>query len=88
MNHHHHGSHPRTWRLVLSRLHFDDDAHQLVADEVGDCADCWRDIAEQLIDYQANTLVIDHGWNHAVTYTCHAIAGGLDAAARDRGEQP
>ena len=84
--HHHNHNFPRTWRLIMAKLHFDEHARQLVADEIGDCTACWRDIAEGLVTQHTYDMVAAHGWNNTVTYTSHAIAGGLDAAARDRGE--
>jgi hypothetical protein len=81
--HTHWGSYPRAWRMILARLHFDEHARQIVRDELGDCADCWKFIAEFLVDYTGNCLVIDHGWERSVDFVEGRIAGHLDALALD-----
>ncbi len=35
----------RAWRMILARHTDDDDAHQHVVDEIGDCWRCCRDVA-------------------------------------------
>ncbi len=42
--HTHRGS-SRAWRMILAAHCYDRDAQQHVIDEIGDCADCWRDAA-------------------------------------------
>jgi hypothetical protein len=40
-----------TWRSILSRLHFDHHAREIIADEIAECPHCWREIAEHLADH-------------------------------------
>lgn len=83
--HHHRGNYPRGWRLILARLHHDDHAHQLIADEIGECAGCWREIAEDLATRVTDDLVIrgGHDWGQLVAWVEDVIAGALDACAAD-----
>jgi hypothetical protein len=54
--HSHRGS-SRAYRAILARTCYDAEAGQQVADEAGDCADCWRDVALSAID-AAHSLLL------------------------------
>ncbi len=50
-----------TYALVLAKLLLDNQAEQIVADRIGDCAQCWRIIAEQLAMQIWSDLLAKHG---------------------------
>jgi hypothetical protein len=94
MTHHRrHQPHRHTWRLVLAKLCLDRHAEQLIADEVNGCADCWRDIADELAGVVFTDLIglIGVPGLHpgglvdgpAVDEAAHRIACALRAAALD-----
>jgi hypothetical protein len=78
------GSWPRAWRLILARLHHDNDAAQIISDEVGECPNCWRGIADELAGVMATEMVSAYGWDKAVAYTEGVIEISLDAVEKDR----
>lgn len=58
---HYHGDTRGTgWRLVLASLKLDNDAAELVMDEV-DCAGCWAAIAKNLEKFVASQLIVMAG---------------------------
>ena len=71
------------FRLVISELHHDDHARQIIRDEVGDCADCWRSIAEGLASLFASRLVAHLGVDGAFDLVDSATEGSVDACALD-----
>jgi hypothetical protein len=54
--HSHRGS-SRAYRLVLARHCLDRDAYRQVADEIGDCTQCWHDTALAAVDVANNYLL-------------------------------
>jgi hypothetical protein len=54
--HSHRGS-SRAYRAILARHSLDRVAQQQLADEHGDCVDCWRDTALAAVDAAASMLV-------------------------------
>jgi hypothetical protein len=89
----HHGTGAYAWRLILAKVCLDKHAEQIVADEIGDCAGCWRDIADTLAGAVWTAIVHDHGVpdmtptglveGRAVDYTTVLLYDAIDAAARD-----
>jgi hypothetical protein len=71
-------------RLVLAFLTQDEDAHDMAANEVGDCAGCWRCIAEYLV--AELVLVMDNNLteNGAIARTQDELAWLLDLNEADR----
>jgi hypothetical protein len=54
--HSHRGS-SRAHRMILARHVLDDDLHQNIVDEHGDCARCWADTASALADAAGGLLL-------------------------------
>jgi hypothetical protein len=46
------------WRLILADMCWDRDAHDIVADELGDCAWCWKQLAHTAIHLFGNLLAL------------------------------
>jgi hypothetical protein len=78
------GEFVRVFRLVLAHLNGDDDARQLVVDEIGDCSDCWRKVTEQFVTSFTNSLVFSgRDFDAVVEWVEGAIMGGADSMAED-----
>lgn len=71
-------------RLVLAYLTGDDDATDLIAAEVGECADCWRVIAEALAGKAGRHMCVAWGGvGAATTIAADSIAEQLDAIGQE-----
>jgi hypothetical protein len=67
-------------RLLLAELLEDDDARDVVVDEMDDCAGCWRAIATRLaFEAAAHFRVAAGSADRAVAATEHQIANLLEA---------
>lgn len=74
-----------TWRLILADLHGDEHAKQLIADEIGDSAELWRQVANDVVDV-AGTLLISKtngAVGRATRIAENETALALEAADRD-----
>jgi hypothetical protein len=69
-------------RLILSCLTDDVHARDVMAAEIGDCAHCWRAIAEQLAETITDNLKGELGTDLAIAQTQADIAYDLDWLAR------
>lgn len=91
--HHRHQPGRHTWRIVLAKLTFDRQAEQLINNEIGSCADCWRDIADELAGTVWADTISRHGVPElfpsgrvegaAIDYATHRVACSLRAAELD-----
>jgi hypothetical protein len=61
-----------TRRLGLAMANKDQDMYQVIADEIGDCLECWQSVAYNLADRWVTTL-------HNVT----SFMAGKDSPDRD-----
>ena len=50
-----------TYALVLAKLLLDDQAEAIIADRIGDCAQCWRIIADHLATEVWSDMIAKHG---------------------------
>jgi HK97 family phage prohead protease len=80
----HFGNGSRAWRLKLARLHFDVDAQALIAAEINGCADCWEQIAREMISREMSQLVFTAGFDRAVEYVESWALDMMDAEQVDR----
>lgn len=83
MTHDHFGNGSRAARLLLARLHFDDEARQLVEAEIGGCGTCWQAVTEEMMRREATRLVLSAGVDGAIHYVEGWTADMLDAEAFD-----
>ena len=91
--HRHHTPGRYTYALVLAKLCLDRQAGQTVAELVGDCWLCWREISEQLAGHITSDLLAQHGIptlhpsglveGAAVDAVCANLQGMIDAADAD-----
>ena len=49
---------PKVWRMILAKLAYDDDGYRLVRDELGDCLQCWKLVADMAMSVAASGLFL------------------------------
>jgi hypothetical protein len=59
----------RTWRLLLAAFEWNEDAHNVICAELGNCDRCWRQVALTAVHLAGNGMALR--------------AGSLDAAAEN-----
>jgi hypothetical protein len=78
------GNFVRVFRLVLARLNSDDDARQMLIDELADCPQCWQMVAQHLVTMFTNSLVCNgREFGVVVEWVEGAIMAGVDSMEAD-----
>ena len=88
MNAHQNGGMPRAWRLILAKIHDDQNAEELIRAEISHCPGCWAETASMAIEIATGVLIRKFDLDGATVIAESEIAIALEANDRDQKRLP